>query len=226
MLLLRFSRGHGCCNPDTTQHQIHQELLSWRNLNMKLATHAGSVKMISCKKANWKAHWAGTAVPAWLSFWHWQGSATNWIGRVQFHSMSELQQNKNTRNTRNWKHISNTRNCSRIWEAASLASVDKLMHHHCSLANCMGLIGCISLLGSCFCLWWGLGSCFCLWRPHWQTNTGLNARKRKASVPQRRKRTNCMSAGLLLWVSSHHSVCNKFVLQESSDYLQLSWHDH
>ena len=77
----------------------------------------------------------------------------------------------------------------------SCKSVDKLLRHHCSLANCMGLIGCRSLLGSCFCLWWSLGSCFCLLRPHWQTNAGLNARKRKHQCHKgEREQTACLQA--------------------------------
>ena len=59
----------------------------------------------------------------------------------------------------------------------------------------MGLIGCRSLLGSCFCLWWSLGSCFCLLQPHWQTNAGLNARKRKHQCHKgEREQTACLQA--------------------------------
>ena len=109
----------------------------------------------------------------------------NWEGAIPQHVRASAKQT-HQKHQKLKTHFRHLRSCK---------SVDKLLHHHCSLANCVGLIGCRSLLGSCFCLWWSLGSCFCLLRPHWQTNAGLNARKRKHQCHKgEREQTVCLQA--------------------------------
>ena len=169
---------HGCCNPDTTQLQKHKELLSWRNLNYETSNTCKQCENDQLQKGITEKH-IELALPSLLGY-HFDSDRVQpqiELGRCNSTACPSFSKT-NTPETPETENTFQT-------HLRSCKSVDKLLHHHCSLANCMGLIDCRSLLGSCF----------CLLRPRWQTNACLNARKRKHQCHKgEREQTACLQA--------------------------------